>query len=87
MVSVGDITLFSQATPICRHPSTLPFSESTQERVGFLEPQQIGDVTDRKLRDPNLVGALSDHKEGSKAFARYRDIDEEMKQDLVNILG
>ena len=41
----------------------------------------------KKVKDPNLVGALSGHKEGSKAFARYRDIDEEMKQDLVNILG
>jgi hypothetical protein len=28
-----------------------------------------------------------DHKEGRKAFARYRDIGEEMKQDLGNILG
>lgn len=40
----------------------------------------------KKVKDPNLVGALSGHKEGSKAFARYRDIDEEMKQDLVGIL-
>lgn len=41
----------------------------------------------KEVKDPNLVGALSGHKEGSKAFARYRDIDEEMKQDLINILG
>jgi site-specific recombinase XerD len=40
----------------------------------------------KKVKDPNLVGALSGHKEGSKAFARYRDIDEEMKQDLVKLL-
>ena len=26
------------------------------------------------------------HKEGSKAFRRYRDIDEEMKKDLVKLL-
>jgi hypothetical protein len=32
------------------------------------------------------VGALSGHKEGSKAFARYREIDEKMKIDLVNLL-
>ena len=25
-------------------------------------------------------------KEGSKAFARYRDIDEDMKKELVNLL-
>jgi intN1 len=29
---------------------------------------------------------LSGHKEGSKAFARYRDIDEDMKKELVNML-
>lgn len=40
----------------------------------------------KKVKDPNLVGALSGHKEGSRAFARYRDIDEEMKADLVRLL-
>ena len=39
-----------------------------------------------KVKDPNLVGALSGHAEGSKAFARYRDIDDEMKTDLVKLL-
>lgn len=41
----------------------------------------------RKVKDPNLVGKLSGHKEGSKAFARYRDIDEEMKKEVINLLG
>lgn len=40
----------------------------------------------KQVKDPNLVGALSGHKDGSKAFARYRDIDEEMKTDLVKLL-
>jgi integrase len=40
----------------------------------------------KKVKDPNLVGSLSGHKEGSRAFARYREIDEEMKIDLVNLL-
>jgi site-specific recombinase XerD len=40
----------------------------------------------KQVKDPNLVGALSGHKEGSKAFARYRQIDEQMKIDLVNLL-
>ena len=45
----------------------------------------IGNIY-RKVKDPNLVSALSGHKEGSKAFQRYRDIDEEMKRDLVKLL-
>lgn len=40
----------------------------------------------KKVKDPNLVGALSGHKDGSKAFARYRDIDEDMKKELVSLL-
>ena len=41
----------------------------------------------KQVKDPNLVGVLSGHKEGSKAFARYREIDEQMKTDLVNLLN
>jgi hypothetical protein len=40
----------------------------------------------KQVKDPNLVGALSGHKEGSRAFARYREIDEEMKHELVKML-
>lgn len=40
----------------------------------------------KQVQDPNLVGKLSGHAEGSKAFARYRDIDEDMQKDLVRML-
>lgn len=40
----------------------------------------------KKVKDPNLVGALSGHSEGSKAFARYRSIDKDMKVELVNLI-
>jgi integrase len=40
----------------------------------------------RQVQDPNLIGALSGHTEGSKAFARYHDIDEGMKRKLVALL-
>ena len=40
----------------------------------------------KQVKDPNLVGVLSGHKEGSKAFSRYREIDEQMKKDLVGML-
>ena len=39
-----------------------------------------------KIKDPNLVSALTGHAEGSRAFNRYRDIDIDMKRDLVKIL-
>lgn len=40
----------------------------------------------KQVKYPNRVGALSGHKEGSRAFARYREIDEDMKRDLVSML-
>lgn len=40
----------------------------------------------KKVQDPNMIGKLSGHVEGSKAFARYRTIDDDMKQNMVNML-
>lgn len=40
----------------------------------------------KKVKDPNLVGSLSGHKEGSRAFARYRDIDDDMKRELIGLM-
>lgn len=40
----------------------------------------------KKVKDPNLVGKLSGHCEGSKAFARYRDIDDDMIKEMTNLL-
>ena len=40
----------------------------------------------KRVKDPNLIGSLSGNKEGSKAFERYRNIDEDMKKELVNLL-
>ena len=40
----------------------------------------------KQVKDPNLVGKLSGHKEGSRAFVRCRDIDEDMRKELVDLL-
>ena len=40
----------------------------------------------KQVKDPNIVGSLSGHKESSKAFARYREIDEDMKKELMKML-
>ena len=45
----------------------------------------IGNIY-KKVKDPNLVASLTGHTEGSKAFSRYRDIDTEMKKELVGLL-
>lgn len=40
----------------------------------------------KKVKDPNLVGSLSGHKEGSRAFARYRDIDDDIKEEIIGYI-
>ena len=40
----------------------------------------------KQVKDPNLVGKLSGHVEGSRAFARYRDIDDQMIKGMTNLL-
>lgn len=39
-----------------------------------------------KVQDPNIVGSLSGHVEGSRAFARYRKIDDKIKTDIINLI-
>lgn len=40
----------------------------------------------KQVKDPNLIASMSGHSEGSRAFVRYRKIDDEMKKELVNLL-
>lgn len=45
----------------------------------------IGNIY-KQVKDQRLVSSLTGHSDGSRAFTRYRNIDIDMKQDLVNIL-
>lgn len=40
----------------------------------------------KQVKDPNLIASMSGHSERSRAFVRYRKIDDEMKKELVNLL-
>ena len=46
----------------------------------------IGNIY-KEVKDQRLVSSLTGHSDGSRAFSRYRNIDINMKQDLVNLLG
>jgi len=39
-----------------------------------------------KVQDPNLIGKMSGHKKGSKAFFRYRREEDEILYNLVNLI-
>lgn len=74
------VTVIDQRTRQEVHKPLFEVASSHMARRTF-----IGNIY-KKVKDPNLVGALSGHKEGSKAFARYRDIDEDMKRELIGFL-
>ena len=40
----------------------------------------------KKFKDPALVGSMSGHVDGSRSFARYRDIDLDIKKEVVKEL-
>lgn len=40
----------------------------------------------KKFKDQSLVSELSGHAPGSRAFARYREVDEEIKREMVSAL-
>ncbi len=41
----------------------------------------------KKVKDPELVSSMTGHVNCSRAFARYREIDEETKVSLVNLIN
>ena len=40
----------------------------------------------KKVKDQELIASMTGHSQGSKAFARYRHIDEDMKNELVSLI-
>ena len=70
-----------------RRPRTPPArGEGDWVRRDTVTRTFIGNIY-KLVKDPNLVSALTGHVEGSRAFARYRDIDDEMLPDLVSKLN
>jgi len=69
--------------PTTREPEIRPLNEIASSHLA--RRCFVGNLY-KQVKDPNLVGALSGHKEGSRAFARYREIDEQIKTELVKML-
>lgn len=80
---VGLTRLVTLLDPLTKEEVKKPLNEIASSHIA--RRTFIGNLY-KKVKDPNLVGALSGHKEGSKAFARYRDIDDEIKNDLIKML-
>ena len=69
--------------PVTREEVRKPLNEIASSHLA--RRTFIGNLY-KQVKDPNLIASMSGHAEGSRAFARYRDIDDDMKSDLVNLL-
>ena len=69
--------------PLTRECITRPLNEIASSHLA--RRCFVGNLY-KQVKDPLLVGELSGHKEGSRAFARYREIDEAIKTELVKML-
>lgn len=79
----GLTRLVTVINPTTREEVKKPLNEIASSHIA--RRSFVGNLY-KQVKDPNLVGSLSGHKEGSKAFSRYRDIDDDMKKELVNLL-
>lgn len=41
----------------------------------------------KQVKDPNLIASMSGHANGSRSFARYRAIDDDIKRELINLIN
>ncbi len=74
------VTVVDQVTREAKQERLCDIASTHMARRTF-----IGNIY-KQVADPSLIGVMSGHKEGSKAFARYRDIDEDMKRKTVSLL-
>lgn len=40
----------------------------------------------KMTKDPNIIASMSGHVEGSQAFNRYRDIDDEIRSEVISLI-
>ena len=84
MLKLAGITrIVTILDPLTRQEVKKPINEVASSHLA--RRTFIGNLY-KQVADPNVIGAMSGHTEGSRAFARYRTIDDEMKAGLVDML-
>lgn len=66
-----------------REPEQVPLHEVASSHMA--RKIFIGNIF-KKVKDQSLVSELTGHAPNSKAFSRYRNIDDDMKRDMVALL-
>lgn len=73
----------TQLNPQTREPEQRPLCEVASSHMA--RKIFIGNIF-KKVKDQSLVSELTGHAPNSKAFSRYRNIDDDMKRDMVALL-
>ena len=74
------VTIINKTTRVEEQHPIYEVASSHMARRNF-----IGNLYN-KVQDPDTIGSMTGHVEGSKAFARYRTIDDNLKKRLVSLL-
>ena len=69
--------------PLTRQQEMHPICEIATSHIA--RKTFIGNLY-KQVKDPNLISSMSGHVEGSRAFARYRTIDDDMKKELIEFI-
>ena len=40
----------------------------------------------KKIKDPDIIGSMSGHANGSRSFIRYRSIDDDIKNEAIRYI-
>jgi hypothetical protein len=69
-------------------------NRTASQKAGVVIPENITSITQQEVKkngaaykvvkDPNIVGKMSGHVEGSRAFNRYRQIDDDILRETIN---
>lgn len=69
--------------PTTREPETISICDAASSHIA--RRTFIGNLY-KKVKDPNLISSMTGHSQNSKAFARYREIDDEIKTQTIKLI-
>lgn len=81
--AAGVTRIVTVLDPLTREEVKLPLNRAASSHLA--RRTFIGNLY-KQIKDPNIIGSMSGHTEGSRAFARYRDIDDDIRADVVQLL-
>lgn len=84
VLTVCGVTRMVQVlNPITGEPENKPLNEIASSHMAR---RTFVGTAYKIVSDPNIIGKMSGHVEGSRAFTRYRDIDEDILKDVLSRL-